>query len=216
MTPIIFEMKLYPFSLLLAATAGLMIAPVQGAPNEDAALAVIAIGTEQRANAINELAMIGTAKSVPVLAGLLSDNELSDYARNALQQIPDPSAGQALMASLNKLQGKFLTGVVITLGDRREKAAVPALLKLAANPKCAANDAALSSLAMIASDEAAASIATIIAGGPAELKLAAVNAALRAAGRMPKGGAFRTLLLDSVLAADVPARLKTAAEVLKK
>lgn len=205
-------MKLYPISFLLTATLAFTAAGAAAVPSEDELISMLSIGTEQRADAITQLSRTGTAKCVPALAKLLGDRELSDYARNALELIKDPAAGQALVAALgSKLEGRFLTGVVITLGDRKEKAAVPAMKKLAADAKSPAADAALSSLALIATDEAADGILAVLKTGPAELKLPAAHAALRAAGRMAKENPRRATLIEAVNAADVPANLKKAA-----
>lgn len=191
-------------------------APEPALTSEADALAALTGTVEQKVRAIQALSLFGTAKSVPVLAGLLPDKELHDYARNALEIIPDPSAGQALVAALDKLQGDLLTGVVISLGDRQEKAAVPALKKLASNPKSPAADAAISSLALIATDEAAGCITALLKSGSAETKLAAAHAALRAASRMPQTSPARQALLNAAHSAKVPAHLKAAAVTRKE
>ena len=49
-----------------------------------------------------KLMIIGTAESVPALAGLLADKDLSHMARFALERIPGPEAAQALRDALPK------------------------------------------------------------------------------------------------------------------
>lgn len=209
-------MKLHRVFPLVCVILCLPSAKADPAFNEDEALSILSITTEKRAKAIVEISTRGTAKSVPVLIGLLSDIELHDYARNALELIPDPAAGEALLAALkSKLPAEQLTGVVITLGDRRIAAAVPALVKLASDPKNPVGDAAMSSLALIATEEAGMALANLVKAGPAETKLAAAHAALRAGDRLAKGSAARIALADAVLGADVPEHLKTAAAALK-
>lgn len=209
-------MKLHRVCFLVCLILSLPSVKADSAFNEDAALSILSITTEKRAKAIVELSTRGTAKSVPVLIGLLSDIELHDYARNALELIPDPTAGEALVAALkSKLPAEQLAGVVITLGDRRVAAAVPALVKLASDPKNPVGDAAMSSLALIANDEAGVALANLVKSGAAEIKLAAAHAALRAGDRLAKGSATRTALADAVQGADVPDHLKTAAAALK-
>src|SRR5579859_1941512 len=50
--------------------------------------------------------IIGSARSVPVLAAMLGDAQLSDVARYALERNTDPSAGKALRDALATTTGK--------------------------------------------------------------------------------------------------------------
>ena len=52
-----------------------------------------------------KLAIIGTAESVPALATLLPDKDLSHMARYALERIPAPEAAKALRDALAKTSG---------------------------------------------------------------------------------------------------------------
>jgi len=73
------------------------------------------------------LRIIGTAAAVPALAALLADEKLSHMARFALERIPAPEAGKALMEALPKVGGKLKIGVTSSLGVRREEAAIAPL-----------------------------------------------------------------------------------------
>ncbi len=77
-----------------------------------------------------KLALIGTAQSVPVLAPMLTSEELSDCARLALEGIPGASVDDALRAALPEARGNARIGIVNTLGERRDKKAVRALSRL--------------------------------------------------------------------------------------
>jgi hypothetical protein len=96
--------------------------------------------------------------------------------------------GKALMEALKTLKGSLRVGVIISLGDRREVAAVPALAKIAKaeGKNQALASAALTSLAQIASDEAGEAILGVLAEGSAEAKISAARAALIAAEQMEK------------------------------
>ncbi len=63
-----------------------------------------------------KLMMIGTAASVPALAALLPEKDLSHMARYALERIPAPEAAQALRDALPKLSGPLKVGVIGSLG----------------------------------------------------------------------------------------------------
>ena len=80
--------------------------------------------------ACRQLALIGTGRCVPAVAGMLPDAKLSDCARFALEAIPDRSADDALRAALTKTEGDVRVGIVNTLGERRDKEAIPALREL--------------------------------------------------------------------------------------
>jgi HEAT repeat protein len=74
-----------------------------------------------------KLTVIGTAASVPALAALLGDKDLSHMARYALERIQAPEAAQALRDALSSLQGELKIGVIGSLGVRRDTAAVAGL-----------------------------------------------------------------------------------------
>lgn len=76
------------------------------------------------------LRRIGTRISVPSLADLIADDELSHMARFALQYMPPKSAGEALKGALSEVKGDLLVGVVGTIGVRGEASAVPQLVEL--------------------------------------------------------------------------------------
>ena len=52
-----------------------------------------------------QLKRIGTARSIPALAALLEDEQLSHSARYALESMPYAKAGQALTDALGKTSG---------------------------------------------------------------------------------------------------------------
>ena len=77
-----------------------------------------------------KLAIIGTAESVPALAALLPDKDLSHMARYALERIPAPEAGKALRDALAKTSGAEKAGVIGSLGARRDAESVADLAAL--------------------------------------------------------------------------------------
>ena len=78
-----------------------------------------------------QLALIGSAAAVPVLARLLPDAELAHMARTALEAIDDPSAVAALRTALRQTSGRPQVGVVQSLGTLRDAECVPALADIA-------------------------------------------------------------------------------------
>ncbi len=79
-----------------------------------------------------QLRQMGSERSVPALAALLTDEKLSHMARYALQEMPAPSAGVALIDALDRVDGDLKIGIVGSLGQRGEEAAaekIAALMK---------------------------------------------------------------------------------------
>lgn len=76
------------------------------------------------------LRQIGTARSVPALAALLTDEKLSHMARFALQDMPAPEAGRALIEALDRTDGDLKIGIVSSLGLRGEEAAAAKIAPL--------------------------------------------------------------------------------------
>jgi HEAT repeat protein/type 1 glutamine amidotransferase len=76
------------------------------------------------------LRQMGTAQSVPALAALLADEKLSHMARFALQDMPAPEAGAALIAAMDQVEGDLMIGVVSSLGLRGEEAAAARIAPL--------------------------------------------------------------------------------------
>ena len=115
-----------------------------------------------KVTAIHALGQVGTKAAVAPLAGLLSNPELAHAARYGLQMIPDPAVDAAFRDAAGKLQGLLLAGVLQSMGDRRDPAAVPVLAKsLGAADKVIA-DAAAQSLGKIGSADAARALKPLL------------------------------------------------------
>ena len=202
--------------VVVSVLAGCATAPTSPpSPVETAALAVLAsdAGLREKARACQELGDFGGPASVPALAARLGKEHLADYARSGLEGIKDPSAGEALRTALPTLEGRYLAGVVNSLGVRRDTAAVPALQKLALDPKRAAAEAAIASLGMIATPAAAKTLQTILVSAPAALRVPAAHAALVAAEQLVRDGntTAARAVLNAVVQALPPGHVATAA-----
>lgn len=108
-----------------------------------------------------KLTIIGTAASVPVLAGMLADAEDSHMARYALERIPTPEAAQALREALPNLSAKLKIGAIGSLGVRQDAAAVPILAKLLSDPDVDVARAAAFALGDIRTPEAAEALISV-------------------------------------------------------
>lgn len=205
--------------LLLAAVSVLTLAGSLFANSdiqkwdEKMAISVLAIDNQKRAEACQALAVIGGPDSVPALSWLLDDPQLASYARTALEVIDHPSAGQALLDALDRLEGVSLIGAATSLGVRGEEKAVSALQALAKDSKRGAAKAALVALARIGNREALATVEESLKSDSAELRKEAAHAALIAAELQSKMGDSRAAnsLLRAVRSADIPDHIKQAA-----
>ena len=73
-----------------------------------------------KAIACKNLAIYGSSEAVPELAKLLPDEQLSSWARIALEAIPGTESDAALRAAADSLQGRLLVGTINSIGVRRD------------------------------------------------------------------------------------------------
>lgn len=204
--PVLF--RLIPALALLVG--GLVVRPLPAAelPDEGALLTVLqsAASPAEKAQACRQLAIRGTARSVPALAPLLADPQLASWARIALEAIPDPAADAALREAAGKLNGRLLVGVLNSIGRRRDPQAVPVLSTRLreADPEVAG--AAAVALGHIGNAAAAAALKARLADAPAALGAALGEGCVRAADQLRAAGqtAAAQDLYDATRAARLP------------
>ena len=135
-----------------------------------------------------KLALVGTAQSVPALAGLLANEELSHMARYALERIPGPEAGKGLRDALSKAQGKSKIGVIHSLGLRRDIGSTARLAALLNAPAPEVAAAAARALGQIGNSEAARALEGYRRRAPKGFQNVAADACLRCAERLVASG----------------------------
>ena len=101
------------------------------------------------------LRVVGSARCVPALGKLLIDEELSHSARFALAGIPGADVSRALRHALLQTKGKVQIGIMNTLADRRDQAAITDLAGLLASGEPATVTAALRAIGRIGNPAAA-------------------------------------------------------------
>ena len=158
-----------------------------------------------RAFVCRQLAIIGSAASVPALSALLADEPLSHMARYALERIPGPEADKALRDAVGKANRKSKVGIIYSIGVRRDARSVPLLAKmLNEEPEVAA--AAAKALGEIGTPEAAKALEALRGKGAEPLRVAIADASLICAERLmasgERGDAVR--LLEGLTAAPQP------------
>lgn len=167
----------------------------------------------EKLSACKRLDWIGNADSVPALAALLSDAELSHAARLGLEAIPDPAAAEALRAGLTQVQGDLLVGVINSIGVRRDRQAVAGLGRLLGDKDPAIAAAAAAALGKIAVPEAAAILTEALTAASPAVRPAIAWASLACAQTLEReGDGERALALyDRLRQANLPAQTLTAA-----
>ncbi|MFQ5810130.1 MAG: HEAT repeat domain-containing protein [Armatimonadota bacterium] len=165
--------------------------------------------------ACRRLAVIGTEAAVPALASLLSDEKLSDMARYGLEPIPSTAVDHALRAAMPALKGRPLVGVITSIGNRRDRKAVPRLIKLLRDADEGVVTAAAMSLGKIGGQQPAKALARALASAPAAVRPAIADGCLRCAQTaLAQGDRKRAATLcDAVRAADLPAHIVAAARL---
>ena len=134
------------------------------------------------------LKRIGTDQSVPALAALLPDEQLSHSARYALESMPSAKAGQALTEALAKTSGQTKVGLINSLGFRHEMQAVPALAALLTDQDARVAAAAATALGQIGGSKALNALEAATASSAGPVHDALVDACLRCANSLLAAG----------------------------
>lgn len=116
----------------------------------------------EKALACKKLAVYGTKDAVPVLEGLLADEQLASWARIALEVIPDSAADDALRNALSRLNGKLLVGAMNSLGVRRDGKSVNVLIEKLKDSDVAVASAAAEALGNIGNEQAGRALLGIL------------------------------------------------------
>jgi len=166
------------------------VASAEEIPDEVKLIAVLEsdAGWMEKQAACRDLRRVGTVKSVPALAELLSDESLSHMARNALEAMPYSEAGEALRDALAMTTGRTKTGVITSIGVRRDARAVAHLMPLLNDPDIDIARAAAGALGRIATPESSKALYDFIDTAPESLRPALAEGLLAAGQRLVQDG----------------------------
>lgn len=106
--------------------------------------------------AVRNLAVVGTAESVPALAELLVEEGQSHLARIALENIPGAEATLALRNALDKVSSETAVGIIASLAVRKDQESVALFGALAEKEDEVLAQSALIALGNISGEEAVA------------------------------------------------------------
>ncbi len=159
-----------------------------------------------------QLALIGTQASVPALAPLVLEEELSVHARNALERIAGEESAKALRDALGQAKGRTRIGVINSVVARRDAASTRVLIKILGEDQDSAA-AAAKALGEIGTAEAAKALAAARGKGPAQVQQAVVDGTLICADRLVAAGqrSQAIALLEGLTEASQPEHVRLAA-----
>lgn len=125
-----------------------------------------------KAIACKQLAIHGSDSAVPELAKLLPDEQLSSWARIALEAIPGTAADEALRKATETLEGKLLIGTLNTIGVRRDAGAVELLTGRLKDKDADVASAAAVALGRVANEAATKTLRAALASAPENVRSA--------------------------------------------
>ncbi len=160
----------------------------------------------EKAITCKHLAIYGNKDAVSALAPLLTDAELSSWARIALEAIPDPAAGEALRAAVPKVEGRLLIGVMNSLAVRHDREAVSALASKLQDANDEVASAAAEALGKIGGPAAVKALEAALASAPAGARSSVAYGCVLCAEQLLNEGRAReaAALCDQVRRANVP------------
>jgi HEAT repeat protein len=166
-----------------------------------------------KALACKQLAIFGGKDAVPALAPLLTDPELTSWARIALESIPGPEADAALRNALDKVQGRTLVGVINSIAVRRDPKAVSPLIKQLNSSDVDVASAAAVALGRIGGTKAADALTKALVTAPETVRPAVAQGCILCAERLIAQGKRpeAVKLYDTVRFANVPWNKQTEA-----
>jgi HEAT repeat protein len=160
----------------------------------------------EKAITCKRLAIYGSKDAVPAIAPLLADQELSSWARIALEAIPGPEADAALRDAAGRVQGRLLVGVINSIGVRRDAQAVGPLAAKLKDADADVASAAAVALGRIGSEQASKVLEGSLAGAPDKVRPAVAEGCILCAERClaEQKSAEAVRIYDAVRQANVP------------
>lgn len=134
------------------------------------------------------LAIHGSSTAVPELAKLLPNEQLSSWARIALEAIPGPEADEALKKATDSLQGELLIGTINSIGVRRIASATDQLSVLIGNKDTEVALASAVALGRIGNNAAAKTLQGSLASAPENVRTGVAEGCVLCAERFAAEG----------------------------
>ena len=208
-TPRFTRIAVFLAALFIIATSARAADAIKASPEkEQEQLAILRSDapSADKAIACKKLAIDGSSESVPDLAKLLSDPQLSSWARIALEAIPGAVADEALHKAAESLEGRLLVGTINSIGIRRDANAVEALIARLQDQDADVASASAVALGRIGNASATKSLRQALTTEVAKLRSAVAEGCVLSAERLHADGKSdeAVLIYDEVRKADLP------------
>jgi len=167
------------------------VTPFAEPKDQPALIAVLknpAATQKDKADACRELAHVATKNAIPALAALLADEKFSHMARYGLETLPDPAVDDLLRGMLGKVKGSLLTGMIGSLGARRDAKSVDAIARFLPDADPDVAEAAARALGKIGTVDAGRAIESALPKSPAGNRVAFCEGLLRCAEALAAAG----------------------------
>jgi HEAT repeat protein len=135
-----------------------------------------------------QLSVIATEASIPVLTPMFQRTETAEQARYVLARIPGPAADEALRKSLANTRGRVKIGIVNSLGQRRDAQAVPAISALLSPSDAEIAEVSAAALGKIGNGAALSTLAAARSKTSGTLREHVSEAYVTCADQLAKGG----------------------------
>ena len=197
--------------------AFLALAPAQGFADEEQDLLKVLqsnVPAPLKCAACQKLRLVGTVKSVPALARLLTDAPTAHAARYALEGLPFPEAVAALREALGRTSGEIKAGLIDSLGWRRDTAAaVPLLVKSLSDPDATIASATASALGRIGGKNAINALTAALKTATPSVLPAVLDGLDRCADQLLSGGDAQAAaaIYGKLFRSPFPQRIRIAA-----
>ena len=197
----------FPWCVILFMVAVSTVTMAQDVKEQDL-IAVLKSDAPKGEKAITckKMAIYGSDQSIPALAPLLADEELSSWARIALEAIPGPAADAALRDAVGTVEGRLLVGVINSIAVRRDAQAVDVLIKTLKDTDAEVACAAAVALGHLGGDQAGTALMNALTDTRAGVRSAAAQGCILSAEQCLANdqSADAVKLYDSVRQANVP------------
>jgi HEAT repeat protein len=179
---------IFPSKVLMAGLLALAVITAR-ADDEQSQFDILHSGASvsQKWTACQKLRVIGTEKAVAEVAPLLTDQQLSQAARQTLDGLPYPEVDDVLRDALGKTTGLLKAGIIDTIGWRGKPASVPLLTPLLSDSDSHVAAAAATSLGRIGGQEAITALSAERDQPPPAVRAAVQASLLQCAERLAAG-----------------------------
>ncbi len=195
-------------ALMLASVASSAQAQKLSADKEKELIAVLRseAPSADKAIACKRLAVDGSIAAVEDLAKLLTDPQLSSWARIALENIPGAESADALKKATESLKGQLLVGTINSIGVRRDATAVDVLTAKLQDKDADVASAAAVALGRVGNADAEKALRAALTAAPDNVRSAVAEGCVLCAERLNAGGKTKEAiaLYDDVRKAEVP------------